>query len=90
MISRAGDWLSANVGEELIMMSAEKGTYIGLTHVGARIWEMIESPLSVEEVCRQLVREFDVAADVCRAEVEAFLNELVTHGAATLRPSRAA
>jgi hypothetical protein len=37
-----------------------------------------------------LVGEFEVAPDVCRAEVETFLNELVKHGAIALDPAPAA
>ena len=29
-IERKGDWLSAQVGDELVMMSAESGAYLGL------------------------------------------------------------
>ncbi len=72
------------------MMSAEKGNYIGLSDVGARVWELIEAPQSLDEVCARLVQEFDVTPEVCRAEVEGFLNELVKHGAVALDPPQAA
>jgi len=90
MVRKRGDWLSAKVGDELVMMSAEKGNYIGLSEVGARIWELIETPQDVDALCAQLIGEFEVAPDVCRAEVETFLNELVTHGAVALDPPPAA
>lgn len=90
MISRQGDWLSAKVGDELVMMSAEKGNYIGLSEVGARIWEIIETPSELDAVCAVLQQEYDVEAEVCRAEVEAFLEELAKHGAITLDPPAAA
>jgi len=86
MVKKQGDWLSAKVGDELVMMSAEKGNYLGLSEVGARIWELIETPQDVEVICRQLQSEYDVAADTCRAEVDAFLKELVKHGAVALDP----
>ena len=50
MVRRQGDWLSARVGDELVMMSAEKGNYIGLSEVGARIWDIIETPSEVAAV----------------------------------------
>jgi hypothetical protein len=90
MVRKQGDWLSAKVGDELVMMSAEKGNYIGLSEVGARIWELIDTPLPIEAVCAQLQDEYAVTPDVCRAEVETFLNELVTHGAIALDPPPAA
>lgn len=90
MVRKQGDWLAAKVGEELVMMSAEKGNYIGLTEVGARIWELIETPRDIGAVCAQLQEEYDVAPETCRTEVEAFLNELVKHGAIALDPPPAA
>ena len=90
IVKKQGDWLSAKVGEELIMMSAEKGNYIGLSEVGTRVWELLEAPQDLDRLCAQLEREFDVTPEVCRAEVEAFLNELVKHGAVALDPPPAA
>jgi hypothetical protein len=84
MVRRQGDWISAKVGDELVMMSAEAGNYVGLSEVGARIWELIETPQDVATVCAKLQEEFDVPPDVCSAEVDAFLNELAKHGAITL------
>lgn len=90
MVRRQGDWLSAKVGDELVMMSAEKGNYIGLSEVGARIWELMATPQDVEALCARLQDEFEVEPDVCRSEVETFVNELVKHGAAALDPPPAA
>lgn len=86
VLKRQGDWLAAKVGDELVMMSAESGNYIGLSEVGARIWELIETPQELETVCARLQDEFEVAPDVCRAEVETFVGELVQHGAIELDP----
>ncbi len=60
-IARNEDWLTAMVGDELVMMSAQKGQYIGLSPVGARVWELLESPRDIESLCSELEREFDVA-----------------------------
>jgi hypothetical protein len=91
MVRKQGDWLAAKVGDELVMMSAEKGNYIGLSEVGARIWELIETPQELDAICAQLQNEYDdVTPDACRAEVESFLNELVKHGAIALDPPPAA
>lgn len=90
IVKRQGDWLAAKVGNELVMMSAEKGNYVGLSEVGTRVWELIEAPRDLDELCVQLVSEFEVTPAVCRAEVEEFLSELVKHGAVALDPPPAA
>ena len=86
VIQRQGDWLSAKVADELVMMSAETGSYLGLTEVGARIWELIEAPQEMDALCSKLQEEFDVMADTCRTDVDAFLNEMVMYGAIALDP----
>jgi len=90
MVTKQGDWLAAKVGEELVMMSAEKGNYVGLSEVGTRIWELLDTPQDVDALCARLQTEFDVAPETCRAEVEEFLSELAKHGAVALDPSPAA
>jgi hypothetical protein len=84
VVQRNTDWLAAKVGEELVMMSAKSGRYLGLSPVGARIWELIDAPADIEAVIATLQEEYAVTPDVCRNEVVSFLDELVKHGAATL------
>jgi hypothetical protein len=89
-VRKRGDWLIAKVGDGRVMMSTEKVHHIGVTEVGVRIWELIETPQQVDAVCAQLRKEYAIPPEVCRAEVEAFLKELVENGAVTLDPQAAA
>ncbi|MEJ0065795.1 MAG: PqqD family protein [Caulobacteraceae bacterium] len=90
MVSRQGSWLTARIGDELVMMSPERSEYVGLSDVGARIWELLEEPRSPGEICDRLRQEFDVSAETCRAEVDDFLSELAKHGAVVLDSKRRA
>jgi Coenzyme PQQ synthesis protein D (PqqD) len=90
LVRKQGDWLAARVGDELVMMSAETGNYIGLTEVGARIWELIDTASDVDALYAQLLDEYEVSVETCHAEVESFFNELVKHGAIALDPPPAA
>lgn len=83
LFSRNGDWISARVGDEIVMMSVEAGKYIGLNRVGARIWELMETPQSPDTLIAQLVGDFDVNKATCRAEVDSFLQSLADHHAVT-------
>jgi len=87
MIHRQEGWLATYAGTELLMMSVDKGRYIALTEVGARIWELLEAPRSIEWLCAELCREFDVAPEVCRNEVETFCGTMAQHGAVWIDPS---
>ena len=79
-IARIGDWLTARVGDELVMMSAGEGIYLGLTEVGARVWELLDTESELDRICEALGREFDVPPDVCRAEVAVFVEEMADRG----------
>ena len=87
MIKRSGDWLSAKVGDEIMMMSAARGNYLGVNAVGARIWELIETPSDIDTVCATLVGEFEVDPATCRSEVERFVTEMGKHGAIAVDPA---
>jgi len=84
LIERKGDWLSARVGDEIMMMSPEHGKYIGVNEVGARIWELIETPSDPAALYAELQREFDVSPEDCKAEVDNFLAEMEKHGAVSV------
>jgi hypothetical protein len=86
VVRRQGDWLIAKIGDERVMMSRQKVHHIGITEVGARIWELIEEPQKIETVCARLLSEYSIPPEVCRAEVESFLNELLDHGAVAFDP----
>ncbi|OYY71820.1 PqqD family peptide modification chaperone [Sphingomonas sp. 28-63-12] len=81
MIHRQGDWVAARVGDEMVMMSVSNGQYLGLNMVGACIWDMLETPKSIDAIEAQLLTQFDVSAETCRAEVAAFIEKLAAQQA---------
>lgn len=80
-IRKSTDWLCARAGDEVMMMNAAQGSYIGLNAVGARIWDLLDSEPDADAICARLLAEFEVEEADCRAEVDAFLAELETHKA---------
>lgn len=81
IFGRSDDWLAARAGDEIMMMNATRGTYLGLNAMGARIWDLLAEPREIDWLCEQLVREFEVSEPVCRSEVQTFLDELINHKA---------
>lgn len=80
-VSRTGETLYARVGtEEAVMMSVTAGRYYGLNAVAVRIWELLERPMTIAELCARLCEEFEVDALTCEAEVLKFVNELIDNG----------
>ena len=80
-LSRNDDILHASVGsEETVMMSVTAGRYYGLNAVASRIWELLETPKTIAQLCAQICEEFEVDAQTCEAEVLKFVQDLIDNG----------
>ena len=75
-VVRADDLLATDLDSETILMGIEQGAYYGMEETARRIWELVEQPRQVADLCRQLAVEYNVAPDVCERDVIAFLEEL--------------
>lgn len=73
---RSPEMVHSSIDGEVVMMSVDKGEYFGLNAMGSRIWELLEKPHSVVELCRELMRNFEVDQETCQAEVSRFLGEI--------------
>lgn len=76
VVVRSPEPLTAPIDDELVMLSPQQGAYFGLNNPGARIWELLARPRSVDGICAALTAEYDVDDATCRAEVATFLAEL--------------
>jgi hypothetical protein len=80
-LSRNSDILYAPVGsEEMVMMSVTAGRYYGLNTVASRVWELLETPKTIAQLCAQICEEFEVDAQTCEAEVLKFVQDLIGNG----------
>ena len=69
------------VDDDLMMFSQERNRYFALKGPARAIWERIERPVVVEQLCEELVADFvDVHIDECQRDVIAFLTELQDEG----------
>ncbi|MCU0523156.1 MAG: PqqD family peptide modification chaperone, partial [Polyangiaceae bacterium] len=77
IVARRAGIMSAQVGNETATMNVEKGMYYGIDDVGTRIWELVETPCAVSEICEELTEQYDVDIDTCRQDVIRFLGVLL-------------
>ncbi|MCH9697117.1 MAG: PqqD family peptide modification chaperone [Gammaproteobacteria bacterium] len=80
MICRNESILFSELEDKLLMMSIDNGEYYSLDSIAARIWELIETPKSVEQLCSILVKEYDVASDTCEEDVVDFIEKMQSLG----------
>jgi hypothetical protein len=72
--------ISGRLSDELVMMDIDQGKYFSLNPVATRIWDLLDKPLSVEEICAVLTEEYNVDLCQCKSEVEEYLSEMVKLG----------
>ncbi len=78
IISRASSVLYNDFDDGLMMMDIDSGNYFDVDSVGARVWTLLEKPMSLDQICAALASEYDVERDLClkqTAEFIAFLGE---------------
>ena len=77
VIRQTDSQVQADIDGEVVMMSIEKGSYYMLNEVGSRIWEIVQQPTSVADICSQIVAEFDVTAEQCEPDVIKLVDEML-------------
>ncbi len=86
VVCRSQSLLFNNIGDEVVMMDIEQGSYYGLEKVAARVWALTAEPVSVGSLCDRLTTEYQVTPDTCRREVGVFLEELLGRGIVNVVP----
>lgn len=76
-LERAGEAVSTTVDGSVVILHIEEGIYYQLDGTGSRLWELLEKPISFEELVSTLVAEYEVDERRCRADADALLGELL-------------
>lgn len=87
LIARNDDLLTTQVDGELLAMSIEQGACYGLNPVGTEIWNLLETPHTVDTLCEALLDRFEVTEETCRAEVADFLTRMQDEKMITITPA---
>lgn len=74
------DQVSSDLGGEVAILHLEAGTYYGLDAVGARVWSLIQEPITLREIRDVLVREYEVEPARCERDLIALLRVLADEG----------
>jgi hypothetical protein len=72
--------LSTTIRGETIILDEADGVYYGLNDVGSFIWNLIEDPHTIEEVCEAVTAEYEVERERCQRDIEEMISELADTG----------
>jgi hypothetical protein len=80
IVRRRDEMLANDLSEtETVMLDIQRGTYFGVQEVGKAIWDQLQAPSTLQDICEQLMVEFEVDPSTCHEQVEAFLIDLLEH-----------
>jgi hypothetical protein len=84
------DQVSCDLAGEAAILGLKNGVYYGLDPVGARIWNLIQTPVLVSAVRDAIVQEYDVEAERCERDLVELLHKLTAEGLIEARSEAAA
>jgi hypothetical protein len=76
IVVAADDQISSDLAGEIVMLNLKNGSYYGLDGVGARVWDLIQSPQPVAAVCDVIQSEYAVDPERCESDLLVLLGEL--------------
>jgi hypothetical protein len=76
VVKKSACQVSCVLDQEVAVLNLDRAVYFGLTDVGAHIWDELQEPRSVAEICDGVMMHFDVTFEVCRSDVSRFLISL--------------
>lgn len=79
-VAAAKEQVSSDLAGEAVILSLKSGIYYGLNEVGARIWNLIQKPRTVNEIREAILAEYEVEPEQCDRELVALLQQLETEG----------
>jgi hypothetical protein len=71
---------SCDLDGEMAIVNFDNGVYYGLDPTGARIWNLLREPSTVDELCDTLARVYDVDRSTLESDVRAFVGDLAEQG----------
>jgi hypothetical protein len=82
--------VSCDLAREVVILHLKSGVYYGLDAVGARIWNLIQTPMNVNNLRDVLLEEYDVDPDRCERDLVALLQDIAAQGLIEVRDATTA
>jgi hypothetical protein len=76
----ADDVVSCDLDGEAAILNLKDGVYYGLDPVGAKIWNLIQKPIRLNDVVEIIWDEYDVDINRCKDDIFELVEELLNNG----------
>ena len=76
VVTRSPDVFCAAVGDELVMMDVDSGTFYVLDEISTLIWERLAAPTLVSDLLVDIRERYEVGSEQCQVEVLTLLEQM--------------
>lgn len=76
----AKDMVSCDLQGETAILNLNDGVYYGLDEVGTSIWNLIQTPITVEKILNELLKIYDVEKEKCQSDLYELMNDMAEKG----------
>ena len=76
-ISRQDGLIAVPMDGDLVMMNISTGTYFGINPVGVMIWELLETPHTMAQICHHMMEKYAVDQETCLRDVRNFVEQML-------------
>lgn len=78
-VARA-DVVASDIGGHWALLDLDSSLYYTLNETGAKVWNSMQRPASLDQLVEVVKDHFVVADEICRPDVAALLDDLVKSG----------
>ncbi|MCH2189810.1 MAG: PqqD family protein [Gammaproteobacteria bacterium] len=79
LFQRNPDILYSTIDNEIVMIDENFESYFGLHAVGAEIWNLLQTPHSIEQIADNLIERYDVSMHKCMIDLHCLFDELIAN-----------
>lgn len=79
------DQMASDIAGETVILGLTAGRYYGLDAVGARVWQLIQTPMPVSNLVGTIMSEYEVDREQCEADLLKLLRQMSDAGLVEVR-----
>jgi len=77
--------VASKLGEETVILGIDESMYYGLDEIGAQVWDLLQEPTTIDDICTHLMKKYEVDRETCVEDVTALVQELIEHNLVELK-----
>jgi hypothetical protein len=87
VVVRAKKGLTRAIEKEVAILNLTNCTYYGLDPVGAYVWNLMQEPMSVADICAAMLQKYEVDEARCQQDILDLLTRLQREGLVEVKSS---